>query len=263
MRRFGKITACILLTVILISMLFPFFYMIIASFQSPTPTCSISWENYSAILTRGGLAGFLFNSALVAVIVTLGNLVFCLMAGYALARKRFFGNRLLYISAMAVLMIPAHVVIIPVYILISKLGLYNTYWALILPFLVNPLGIFLMTQYIKNLPDDCEQAARIDGAGEFTILFKIVAPLCKPALAVLAVQAFLSSWNSFVYPFILVSSPKLYTLPVGLAMMQGLQGMSTPEIMAGSTIATMPVIIVFLFFQRQITEGITAGAVKG
>jgi multiple sugar transport system permease protein len=120
-----------------------------------------------------------------------------------------------------------------------------------------------MTQYIKNLPDDCEQAARIDGAGEFTILFKIVAPLCKPALAVLAVQAFLSSWNSFVYPFILVSSPKLYTLPVGLAMMQGLQGMSTPEIMAGSTIATMPVIIVFLFFQRQITEGITAGAVKG
>ena len=141
--------------------------------------------------------------------------------------------------------------------------MYNSYWALILPFLVNPLGVFLMTQYIRNLPDDCEQAARIDGAGEFTILAKIVAPLCKPALAVLAVQGFLTNWNSFVYPFILTSSPKLYTLPVGLAMMQGLQGMSIQESMAGSTIATIPVVIVFLFFQRQITEGITAGSVKG
>lgn len=263
MSRFWKIAMFILLVAVLFGMLFPFVYMIIVSFKSPEVSGSISWQNYISILTRGGLGRFLFNSTVVATIVTIGNLLFCLMAGYALARKRFFGNRLLYISAVAVLMIPAHVVIIPVFILISKMGMYNTYWALILPFLVNPLGIFLMTQYIKNLPDDCEQAARIDGAGELTILFKIVAPLCKPALAVLAVQAFLSNWNSFVYPFILVSSPKLYTLPVGLAMMQGLQGMNTPELMAGSTIATLPVVIVFLIFQRQITEGITAGAIKG
>lgn len=263
MSRFWKITMFILLFAVLIGMLFPFGYMIIVSFKSSVVSDFFSWQNYISILTRGGLGRFLFNSAFVAVIVTAGNLLFCLMAGYALARRRFIGNRLLYVSAVAVLMIPAHVVIIPVFILISKIGLYNTYWALILPFLVNPLGIFLMTQYIKNLPDDCEQAARIDGAGEFTILFKIVAPLCKPALAVLAAQAFLSNWNSFVYPFILVSSPKLYTLPVGLAMMQGLQGMNTPELMAGSTIATLPVVIVFLFFQRQITEGITAGAIKG
>jgi multiple sugar transport system permease protein len=263
MSRFWKIAILILLAAVLIGMLFPFGYMIIVSFKPSVVSDFLSWQNYISILTRGGLGRFLFNSAFIAVIVTAGNLLFCLMAGYALARKRFFGKRLLYISAVAVLMIPAHVVIIPVFILISKMGLYNTYWALILPFLVNPLGIFLMTQYIKNLPDDCEQAARIDGAGEFTILFKIVAPLCKPALAVLAVQAFLSNWNSFVYPFILVSSPKLYTLPVGLAMIQGLQGMSTPELMAGSTIATLPVVVVFLIFQRQITEGITAGAVKG
>lgn len=263
MNRFWKIVIFVLLAIVLISMLFPFIFMIIDSFRPQSLPGQYSLQNYVSIITRGGLGRFLFNSAFVATIVTIGNLLFCLMAGYALARKRFFGNRLLYISATAVLMIPAHVVIIPVFILISKLGLYNTYWALILPFLVNPLGIFLITQYIKNLPDDCEQAARIDGAGEFTILFKIVAPLSKPALAVLTVQAFLSNWNSFVYPFILVSSPKLYTLPVGLAMMQGMQGMSTPELMAGSTVATLPVVIVFLIFQRQITEGITAGAVKG
>jgi len=199
----------------------------------------------------------------VAVIVTVGNIVFCLMSGYALARKRFFGNKLLFISATAVLMIPQHVVIIPVYILVSKLGMHNTYWALILPWLVNPLGIFLMRQYISNLPDDCEQAARIDGAGEFRILFQIVMPLCKPALAVLAIQVFLTNWNSFLYPFILTSSPELYTLPVGLAMMQGLQQINLGQLMAGSTIAALPVIVVFLLFQRQITEGITAGAVKG
>jgi multiple sugar transport system permease protein len=263
MSRFWKIAMFVVLTLVLVSMLFPFIYMVVDSFRPPTSPLSFSLQNYFSILTRGGLGRFLFNSAFIAVIVTVGNLLFCLMAGYALARRRFFGDRFLFISATAVLMIPAHVVIIPVFILISKMGLYNSYWALILPFLVNPLGIFLMTQYIKNLPDDCEQAARIDGAGEFTILFKIVAPLCKPALAVLAVQAFLSNWNSFVYPFILVSSPKLYTLPVGLAMIQGMQGMSTPELMAGSTIATLPVVIVFLIFQRQITEGITAGAVKG
>jgi multiple sugar transport system permease protein len=263
MSRFWKTAMFILLAAVLIGMLFPFIYMIIVSFKSALGSDSLTIQNYISILTRGGLGRFLLNSAFVAIVVTAGNLLFCLMAGYALARKRFFGDQFLYISATAVLMIPAHVVIIPVFILISKMGLYNSYWALILPFLVNPLGIFLMTQYIKNLPDECEQAARIDGAGEFTILFKIVAPLCKPALAVLAVQAFLSNWNSFVYPFILVSSPKLYTLPVGLAMMQGLQGMSIQEMMAGSTIATLPVVIVFLFFQRQITEGITAGAVKG
>jgi len=215
------------------------------------------------MFSRGGITRFVFNSALVAVIVTVGNIVFCLMSGYALARKRFFGNKLLFISATAVLMIPQHVVIIPVYILVSKLGMHNTYWALILPWLVNPLGIFLMRQYISNLPDDCEQAARIDGAGEFRILFQIVMPLCKPALAVLAIQVFLTNWNSFLYPFILTSSPELYTLPVGLAMMQGLQQINLGQLMAGSTIAALPVIVVFLLFQRQIAEGITAGAVKG
>ena len=267
----GKIFLSAIMTVILIGMLFPLFYMLIVSLKRVDVIGNIAalfdsgftLKNYLQIFSKGGITRFMFNSIFVAGIVTIGNIVFCLMSGYALARKTFFGNKLLFISAAAVLMIPQHVVIIPVYILISKLGMHNTYWALILPWLVNPLGIFLMRQYISNLPDDCEQAARIDGAGEFTILFKIVMPLCKPALAVLAVQVFLTNWNSFLYPFILTSSQELYTLPVGLAMMQGLQQISLGQLMAGSTIAALPVIIVFLFFQRQITEGITAGAVKG
>jgi len=259
------------MSLILIGMLSPLVYMVTASLRdvfSPASLIGIfsgnlTLANYKEVFAGGRMTLFVLNSLLVAAVVTAANIVFCLMTGYALARKRFFGSKALFYSATAILMIPQHVVIIPVFILISWLGMYNTYWALILPWLVNPLGVFLMKQYISNLPDDCEQAARIDGAGEFTILFKIVMPLCKPALAVLAVQVFLTNWNSFLYPFILTSSTELYTLPVGLAMMQGLQQMELGRLMAGSTIAALPVIIVFLFFQRQITEGITAGAVKG
>lgn len=267
----SKIFLAILMAAVMIGMLFPLIYMATISLKdiefvgsiTGLLASDITLNNYIEIFSRGGITRFVLNSILVAAIVTAGNIVFCLMVGYGLARKKFIGNRLLFIAATAVLMIPQHVVIIPVYILISKLGMHNTYWALILPWLVNPLGVFLMTQYISALPDECEQAARIDGAGEFTILFRIVMPLCKPAIAVLAVQVFLTNWNSFLYPFILVSSPDLYTLPVGLAMIQGLQQINLGQLMAGSTIAALPVIIVFLFFQRQITEGITAGAVKG
>ncbi len=267
----GKIALSFVMAAVMIGMLFPLLYMVIVSLKDIEFVGSLTGlfsgkltiSNYIEIFSRGGITKFVFNSIFVAGIVTAGNIIFCLMVGYALARKKFIGNKLLFIAATAVLMIPQHVVIIPVYILISKLGMHNTYWALILPWLVNPLGVFLMTQYISNLPDELEQAARIDGAGEFTILFRIVMPLCKPAIAVLAVQVFLTNWNSFLYPFILVSSPDLYTLPVGLAMIQGLQQINLGQLMAGSTIAALPVIIVFLFFQRQITAGITAGAVKG
>lgn len=266
-----KIILSVFLAIVMVGMLFPLIFMFVTSFKSTESLSGmigifrgvLTIENYIEIFSRGGIAGFVFNSIFVAAIVTLGNIIFCLMVGYVLARRKFFGNKLLFIAATAVLMIPQHVVIIPVYILISKLGMHNTYWALILPWLVNPLGVFLMRQYIVNFPDDCEQAARIDGAGEFTILFKIVMPLCKPAIAVLAVQVFLTNWNSFLYPFILTSSPDLYTLPVGLAMIQGLQQINLGQLMAGSSIAALPVIIVFLFFQRQITAGITAGAMKG
>ncbi|MCP4583741.1 MAG: carbohydrate ABC transporter permease [candidate division Zixibacteria bacterium] len=266
-----KVSLSITLAIVMIGMMFPLIYMVVTSLKDITSFSGVTgifkgtltFDNYIEMFSRDGIARFFVNSLIVAIIVTVGNIVFCLMSGYALARRKFIGNKMLFIAATAVLMIPQHVVIIPVYILISKIGMHNTYWALILPWLVNPLGIFLMRQYIANLPEDCEQAARIDGAGEFTILFRIVMPLCKPALAVLAVQVFLTNWNSFLYPFILTSSPDLYTLPVGLAMIQGLQQINLGQLMAGSTIAALPVIIVFLFFQRHITEGITAGALKG
>jgi multiple sugar transport system permease protein len=223
---------------------------------------SLSFVTYYEIFTTGNMLKYTFNSIFVGAVVTTGNILFCFMVGYALSRGRFIGRRVWMFTVIFVLMIPAHILIIPLYLIIHKIGLYDSYGALILPFLVNPLGIFLVKQYVDTLPPSMEEAARLDGASEFKILYRIVMPLCKPALAVLAIQVFLTNWNTFLFPFILTSSESVRTLPVGLALYQGHQAIDWPHLMAGSTLAVIPVLVVFLLFQRQIISGITAGAVK-
>ncbi len=265
-----KIIKYIVLVAILAVMVFPLLWMFrisilpvgmdlsFDSFISHRLTLNI----YSDILTSGNMMRYFFNSAVVGLSVTLGNILFCFMVGYALSRGRFIGRNFWFYSVVFVLMIPAHILIIPLYLIVFKIGLYDTYGALILPFLVNPIGIFLVKQYVDTLPSSMEEAARIDGAGEFRILFRIVMPLCRPALAVLAIQVFLTNWNAFLFPFILTSSESVRTLPVGLALYQGHQAIDWPHLMAGSTLAVIPVLVVFLLFQRQIVSGITAGAIK-
>lgn len=257
-----------LLTAVLLIMIFPMIYMILLSFQSPG-TFSISWDNfgftidnYITVFKSNSFGLYFFNSLVVAVTVTFGNILFCAMAGYGLSRGTPKITRPIFISAVAMLMIPVHVLILPIFQMMLKFGWFDTYYALIIPWLVSPLGIFLMKQYIDGLPADLEDAARVDGAGELTIFFRIVFPLCKPALAVLAVQIFLTTWNSFLFPKILTNSSEMYTLPVGLALLQDPRSSDWPVTMAGSTIAALPVIIFFLIFQKRITEGITAGALK-
>ncbi len=250
-------------------MVFPLLWMFRVSLLPAgdiTPESLLSFvftlENHADLLFSEGMLRPLINSTLVGLFVTGGNILFCFMTGYALARYRTLGNKLLFGSVIAVLMIPAHVVIIPLYVLMLKTHMYDSYWALILPFLVNPIGIFLVKQYVESIPTSLEEAARIDGASEFRILFQVVMPMCRPALAVLAIQVFFTNWNSFLYPFILTSSSQLRTLPVALAMLQGHQAIDWPHLMAGSTIAVVPVLALFIVMQRQIVAGITAGAVK-
>lgn len=248
------------LTVFAVIMLFPLFWMFWLSISDASG--NISFDNFVYIFSANRFGRYLVNSAVVALAVTVGNILFCFMSGYALARRQIPGVRAWMYTVLMVLMVPAHIVIIPVFILMRALGLYDTYAALILPWLVNPIGIFLVRQYISSLPLSLEEAARIDGAGRFRILFSIVMPLCRPALAILAIQVFFTNWNSFLYPFILTSSDSLRTLPVALAMLLGYQAIDWYRLMAGSTIAVLPVLLVFLIFQRQIIAGITAGAVK-
>lgn len=269
--KIEKLLVFILLLVLLAGTLFPLIWMIYSSLLGRSFSLAgvtdlfqggLTFRNYSEVFSQAPFGRFFLNSIFVAGVVTIGNLLSCSMVGYALARKRFPFKKGLLFSVLLVLMIPAHILIIPMYLLINKLGWYDTYWALIVPWLVNPLGIFLMRQYIQTLPHDLEEAARIDGAGEFKILFKVVMPLCKPALAVVAIQVFLQNWNMFLFPFILTSSESMRTVPVALALYQGYQNIDWPHLFAASGLSTLPILAVFLFFQRQIVSGLTAGALK-
>ncbi len=269
--RAVAISMWLLALILAIGMLTPLWWMLAGAFMREFSAASFldnireftfTLDNFRSVLGVANFGTSILNSAIVGAVVTFGNLIFCLMVAYALARHRFKGRNLLSLSVIAVLMIPVHIVIIPLFLLVSKFGIYDTYAALILPFLVNPLGIALLTQYIVELPPDLEEAARLDGAGELRILFSVVAPLCKPALAVLAVQVFMTNWNSFLLPFILTSSDSMRTLPVMLTMLQGYQQIEWPQLFAASTISTLPVVAVYLIFQRQIVSGITAGALK-
>jgi len=223
---------------------------------------ALTLDAFRALFAGTNTLKYLFNSIVVGVVVVLGNILFCFMTAYGLARFKSIINKPLFISVIIVLMIPSHILIIPLYLLSFKVGIYDTIWALILPWLVNPIGIFLVKQYIENLPTSMEEAARIDGASEFRILFQIVMPLCKPALAVLAIQVFFTNWNSFLFPYILTSKDSLKTLPVGLAHLQGHQAIDWQQLMAGSSLAVLPVLILFVIMQRHIVSGITAGAIK-
>jgi multiple sugar transport system permease protein len=266
-RIMGRYVVAVL---ILLIMVFPLLWMFRVALTEPGGTLgstsllssSISLESFRDLFARANIGRPLFNSLLVGFAVTIGNILFCFMVAYSLARYRYLGNRLLFGSVILVLMIPAHITIIPLYALTVKTGIYDTYWALILPWLVNPIGIFLVKQYIESIPPAMEEAARMDGAGEMRILIQVVMPLCKPALAVLAIQVFFTNWNSFLFPYILTLSDEYRTLPVALALYQGHQAIDWQHLMAGSSIAVIPVLILFIFMQRQIVSGITAGAVK-
>ncbi len=267
---FGRSVRYLVLTVILAVMVFPLLWMFRVAMLPSAGSIGlgsllaggVTFGNYLSLLRDGIIVRPLINSILVGGFVTLGNLLFCFMVGYTLARYRTLPNRLLFVGVIGVLMIPVHVTIIPLYILSLKLGIFDSYWALILPFLVQPLGIFLVKQFVESVPTSMEEAARVDGAGELTILFRVVMPLCKPVLAVLAIQVFFTNWNSFLFPFILTSRDSLRTLPVALAMLQGRQAIDWPHLMAGSALAVLPVLVLFILLQRQIVSGITAGAIK-
>ena len=260
----------VILSIVLIIMSFPLIWMFRVSLMEVGAPVEIgalfnstfSLDAYRALFSGTNTLMYLFNSVLVGIVVVLGNILFCFMTAYGLARFKSIVNKALFVSVIIVLMIPSHILIIPLYLLSLKAGIYDSYGALILPWLVNPIGIFLVKQYIENVPRSMEEAARIDGASELRILFQVVMPLCKPALAVLAIQVFFTNWNSFLFPYILTSKESLKTLPVGLAHLQGHQAIDWQQLMAGSALAVIPVLILFIIMQRQIVSGITAGAIK-
>src|SRR5450631_180052 len=256
-----------------IAVITPFVWMVLGSVKPEgellrvPPTWwpeKVTFDNYRELFSKGIFPRSFFNSTLIAVVVTTANIAFCSMVGYALAKLSFRGKKLVFGLVMGTLMIPGMVTLVPLFVLVANLGLVDTYPGLMLPFLVTPFGVFLMRQFIIELPDDLLDAGRIDGARELRIFRQIILPLCGPGVATLGILTFLSSWNSFLWPLVVAQTQEHYTLPVALALFSKNQQV-TPNyglLLAGATVVVVPVLIVFLIFQRRFIEGIATTGIK-
>jgi multiple sugar transport system permease protein len=268
----ARITLYAVLAAGLLVVIGPFLWMLLSSVKPEgeirrrPPTWwpeRFTLENYEQLFTRLDFPLYFTNSVVVAVAVTAGNLVFCSALGYALAKLRFPGRRLLFVVVLGMLMVPGMVTFVPQFVLVSNLGLTNTYAGLILPFLAGPFGVFLMRQYLLSIPDDLIEAARVDGAGELRIFARIVMPLCRPALATLGILTFLASWNNFLWPLVVATTEDKYTLPVALALFSvGQNRLEFGLLLAGSMVVVVPVLVVFMVLQRHFLRGIATTGLK-
>lgn len=255
-----------------LAMIFPFLWMLSTSFQTagallvPPPQLipsPIELGNYAEIATAFPLWRFLLNSIGVAGVATVLQVATSAMAGYAFARLRFRGRDALFLLYIATLMVPLQVTILPLFVEMKYLGLVDSYPALVLPSIASAFGTFLLRQAFLGLPRELEEAAFMDGAGHFTVFRRIVLPLAMPAVATLAVFSFVASWNSFLWPLIIVNSPDLMTLPVGLSNLQGRYATAWNLLMAGSTVAVVPILIVYVIGQKYVIRGVTLSGLKG
>ena len=249
----------------------PFLWMILASFKTAQEIVQVPptvWPihptlaNYGTVLSAMPLGTFYRNSLIVTTTVTLSVLFTSSLAGYIFAKFQFFGRNLLFVLILSTLMIPFQVVLIPTYIIINALRLLNTLWALILPGMVNVFGIFLMRQYIENLPSEYIDAGRIDGASEWGIYSRIILPQTRPALAALAIFTFMASWNDYLWPLIVINDQDKMTLPLALAFFNSAHGIRYDLTLTAATLVVIPVVIVFLILQRQFIQGIALTGLK-
>ncbi|MBI2015976.1 MAG: carbohydrate ABC transporter permease [Candidatus Rokubacteria bacterium] len=220
-------------------------------------------ENYPNALSRAAFPLFFLNSAIVSIAVMVGNVVFCTVAGYGLAKYRFPGDRFVLLAILSTLMLPLEVTLVPTFLIIHKLGWLNTYQGIFAPLLVDAFGIFLMRQFILKIPTDYIEAARIDGLGEFGILWRIIVPQCKSAIAVLAIFAFRDSWDQFLWPLVVVSRDEYRTYPLGLVRFGEDYGNPPTEQMAIAVLATIPVFVLFILLQRFVKTGFGLSGLKG
>jgi multiple sugar transport system permease protein len=282
----GRTTTYLLLVVGSIIFVAPFAWMVTASFQDVGQIFQYppNWiphspnlDNYRRFFREQNIGRYVFNSAFVAVSIVILQLFVSSLAAYTFAKRRFPGRDFLFVALLASMMIPGQVTIIPNYIILKRIPLFgdnnllgsgghgwlDSYWGLILPHAFSAFSIFMLRQYMKTIPDDLLDAARVDGASEFRIYAQIVMPLCVPALAALAIFVFSYHWDEFYWPLIVVSSEDLRTLPLGLALFVVHNRTVWDLLMAGAVVATLPVLVVFLIFQRHFVRGIAMSGMKG
>lgn len=269
----GKAALYITLSVVAVLMFFPFLWMVATALRpqgheaelSLIPQPYLAFENFSRAWNFRGsfFAQWTFNSVFVSTAGTILAVVLNSLAGFAFAKYRFRGRDLLFIAVLATLMVPFQVTMVPVYVILAKLGMVNTYWGVILPGTASAFGIFLIRQFIQTIPDELLDAARIDGSSELGIFLRIIVPLSMPAMAVLAIFTFLGRWNDYLLPLLVLNRSQMYTLQVGIVNFMGEYRAEWNLLMAVSLISILPTVAVFLFFQRYFLRGIAMTGMKG
>lgn len=257
---------------ILLIFLVPVIYIISSSFKSLNELFSsnpsffprkFTLENYAKVLNSGNYLQYIFNTFYVAITSTILCVVINTMSGYALSKFKFKGDKIIMVIILSTIMLPLQVIMVPIFSVLKMFGLYNTLLALIIPPAATPTGIFLMRQYLLTIPDDLIESARIDGASEWKIFTKIILPNAKPAIATLAIFSFMWRWNDYIWPLIAISSPDKYTLQLAIANYFGQFGNDYSSILAVSVISMIPMLIVFVIFQRQFVQGTVQTGMKG
>ena len=267
-----KLLLYLILALVGVVMAYPFFFMATTSLKTNQDVFAnvlapfgskLEWANYTAVLNTVNMGRYMLNTILVAVCVVAGQVFTSMMGGYAFARFNFPGRDILFRAYLSTMMIPFMVILIPTYKLMLVFGWVNKYQALIIPWLFTATGTFMFRQFFVSMPRELEEAAIIDGAGRFRILWRIFAPLSLPAIATQATLSFLYAWNSFIWPLVIIQNKDHYVVTQGLADIQGGYHANVPYIMAGSTLVILPTVLVFLFAQRYFVEGIATTGLKG
>ncbi len=271
-RNKASIFHYLLAILLLLLFLSPVIYIISSSFKpvnemfSSTPTFfpkEVTLDNYIKAFQRGDFLTYIKNSFIVAISSTLLAVVINTMSGYALAKFRFKGDAIIMMLILSTIMLPLEVIMVPIFSVLKFFGLYNRLLALIIPAAATPTGIFLMRQYLLTIPDDIIQSARIDGASEWKIFTRIIVPNAKPAIATLAIFSFMWRWNDYIWPLIAIADPDKYTMQLAIANMTGQFGSDYSSILAASAISMVPMLVVFIIFQKQFVQGTVQTGMKG
>lgn len=260
------------LVVITVFMLLPFVWVFFGSFKTQAEFMSnpgawlpeaFQFDNYVRLFADRGFGTYLMNSIIVSLVAIVGNVMFSAMAGYALAKLRFRGRRLVFPLVIVSMIVPYVALFVPQFVIVVQLGLVDTLTAIILPMLVLPLSVFIMRQFAHSVPFELMEAARLDGAGEARLFFRIFLPLTGPGLATVGILSFLTSWNNFLWPLVVAQSQKTYTAPVGLAVAsQASNTISFGLLLAGAVVVLLPILILFLFLQKYFIQGVATAGLK-
>ncbi len=255
-----------------VMMVFPFVWMLLTSFKGyyeiiDTTSSFFPREptlaNYKKVFETANFGRWFLNSVFVASLETSSVCFLSALVGFTLAKYHFPGRNIIFIMILSTLMIPTEMLVIPWYLMVSRIGLIDTYWGIWFPSVITGFGVFLMRQFMRGVPDDLIDAARIDGLSEFGIFLRIALPLVKSAVAALGIFTFIGNWGAFLWPLIVIESTEMRTMPLGLAYFSGEAGVQWDMIMTGASIATVPVLIVFIIFQKHIIKGIALAGLKG